>query len=197
MATHSTVHSGDSVAAIDGTGIAPRVAWVIMKHSIFLLFTFFSMFAGQSLRVTSAGGAGYVSVVLPNSAPWTTIAGSPGVSTSQPMRWEFRVHDVYSSWNQYAYSVGVGVINQAASSIGFGPQDSTWDFVSRGQGVATVGTDITIRIQRDVANSRYTLEACSVATGSCAFDPCFSAITKLSDPSFVNQLWYIKPGRSV
>src|SRR5664279_4076035 len=168
-----------------------------MKHAIFLLFTGLSMFAGQSLRVTSAGRAGYVSFTLPNSAPWTTIAGSPGVSTSQPMRWELRVHDVDAAWNQYAYSVGVGVINQATSSIGFGPQVDTWDFVSRGQGVATVGTDITIRIQRDVANSRYTFETCSVATGACTFDPWFSAITKFSGPSFVNQLWYVKPGRSV
>ena len=155
------------------------------------------LFAGQSLRVTSAGGSGYVSFSLPNSAPWTTIGGSPGVSTSQPMRWELRVHDVDAAWNQYAYSVGVGVINQATSSIGFGPQVDTWDSVSRGQGVATVGTDITIRIQRDVANSRYTLEYCSLATRTCTFDPYFSAITKFSDPSFANQLWYIKPGRSV
>ena len=168
-----------------------------MKHAIFLLFTGLSMFAGQSLRVTSAGGAGYVSVALPNSAPWTTIAGSPGVSTSQPMRWEFRVHDVDSSLNLYAYSLGVGVISQDASTLGFAPQVSTWDAVTRGQNLSTAGTDITIRVQRDVAHSRYTFEACSVATSTCTFDPYFSSITKFSDPSFVNQPWYIKPGRSV
>src|ERR1035438_3363253 len=175
----------------------PPKGSAIIKCTLFLLFSSLCLFAGQSLRVTSAGGSGYVSLSLPNSAPWTTIGGSPGVSTSQPMRWELRVHDVDAAWNQYAYSVGVGVINQATSSIGFGPQVDTWDSVSRGQGVATVGTDITIRIQRDVANSRYTFEYCNVATGMCVFDPSFAAMTKFSGPSFVNQLWYVKPGRSV
>ena len=151
----------------------------------------------QSLRVTSAGGAGYVSFSLPNSAPWTTIAGSPGISTSQPMRWELRVHDFDAALDQYAYAVGAGVIGQNASTLEFAPQVSAWDAVIRGQSAATAGTDLTIRIQRDVANSRYTFEFCNVVTGTCSFDPSFGAITKFSDPSFVNQEWYVKPGRSV
>jgi hypothetical protein len=113
------------------------------------------------------------------------------------MRWEMRVHDFDIPNLGYAYSISVGTINQSGPAVTFGPQVPTWDVVTRGQQVTTNGTDLTIRVQRDVVNSRYTLEACNVATGVCAYDPAFAHINILSNPSFANQQWYIKPGRSV
>ena len=168
-----------------------------MRLILLLVFTSLSSFAGQSLRVTSASGTGSIGFSLPNKVPWTTIAGTSGRATSQPMRWELRVHNFDAAYNTYAYAIGVGTIAQSGTSVSFGPQVPTWDQVARGQNTTTTGSDITIRVQRDVANSRYTLEACNVATGVCTYDPHFSQINAFSNPSFGNQQWYIKPGRSV
>jgi hypothetical protein len=59
--------------------------------------------AQQSVQVTSAWPA-LPTLTLPNTAPWTTIGAS-----TQPMRWELRVHNFGATFPGYpSYVIGLG-----------------------------------------------------------------------------------------
>src|ERR1035437_4170998 len=124
--------------------------------------------AGQSVQITS----GVSSVTLPNAAPWTTI----GLNSS-PMRWELRIHEFGPDWPAYpGYLVNLGPVRlmkgyttnvvQASSNLDnyFG---SVYDNGPLIAGCCSARTDILVRVQRDVANARYTLEVCNATGGGC------------------------------
>ena len=125
--------------------------------------------AQQSVQVTS----GTASLTLPNTAPWTTI----GLSTN-PMRWELRVHDFGSDWPAYpSYLVNLGAVyllrgqfsNWAQAGTVYNP--ATYDVVYNNGplvgGCCNHMSDVLVRVQRDVANARYTLEVCNAGGGGC------------------------------
>jgi len=126
---------------------------------------------GAQQSVQAMGGV--ASLTLPSTAPWTTI----GLSTNA-MRWELRVHDFGSDWSAYpSYFVNLGPMtllrgwtsNVAQASI----VKSPWsDDVVYNNGPLVIGccndmSDVLVRVQRDVANSRYTLEVCNARGGGC------------------------------
>jgi hypothetical protein len=136
--------------------------------------------AQQSVQVTSA----YPAIpmrTLPNAAPWTTI----GLSTN-PMRWELRVHNFGTTFPAYpAALVGLGAF-YLAGGIGviqatdvFGAPDVTYN---NGPAVGFIAGDLLIRVQRDVVNSRYTIELCGVSNGACTSGT--AAITTFGPPSW-------------
>jgi hypothetical protein len=112
----------------------------------------------QSIRVSS----GTLVATLPNAAPWTTIG-----SDSQPMRWEFRIH----GWNSALLSnMTVGpfwLFNQNDTHL-YLSEATRLDELSDAPFVTCCAgrTDILIRIQRDVANHRYTFEVCDAKDGA-------------------------------
>src|ERR1039457_984907 len=109
--------------------------------------------AQQSVQVTS-GASGFA---LPNTAPWTTI----GANTS-PMRWEMRIHDFGSDWPGYPqWFVDLGPVrlsNAGSNHIQAGTEyDGHEGIANGGPGISnccTGRTDVLVRVQRDVANTR-------------------------------------------
>src|ERR1017187_3609893 len=120
----------------------------------------------QSIQVTSSAAG----VALPNTAPWTTI----GANTS-PMRWEVRIHDFGSDWPGYPqWLVDLGPIrlaNAGAGQVQAGAEYASFDSVSNNGPListcCTGRTDVLVRVQRDVANTRYTMEVCDTTGGNC------------------------------
>ena len=120
----------------------------------------------QSIQVTSSAAG----VALPNTAPWTTI----GANTS-PMRWEMRIHDFGSDWPGYPqWLVALGpvrLLNAGANHIwagtGFSGQDGIYDNGPVISNCCTGRTDVLVRVQRDVANTQYTIEVCDTTGGNC------------------------------
>ena len=121
----------------------------------------------QSIQVTSSAAG----VALPNTAPWTTI----GANTS-PMRWEMRIHDFGSDWPGYPqWLVDLGPVR--LSNAGSNHVQAGSEYVSGRDGVYNNGpiigncctgrTDVLVRVQRDVANTRYTMEVCDTTGGNC------------------------------
>ncbi|MGA2500896.1 MAG: hypothetical protein ABSH20_24425, partial [Tepidisphaeraceae bacterium] len=124
--------------------------------------------AQQSVQVTS----GQASLTLPNTAPWTTI----GLNTN-PMRWELRVHDFGTDWPAYpSYLVNLGPFalmkgyagNVIMASVVMSQVDVVYSNGPQIVGCCTGRGDVLVRVQRDVANSQYILEACNAAGGGCS-----------------------------
>ena len=142
--------------------------------------------ASQSVQVIS----GEPSLTLPNAAPWTTIGAS-----GNPMRWEVRIHNVGLDLPAYPNSlVNLGPVrlmkgyatNVITASMGENPA-GTFDVIYNNGpeiiGCCSAWTDVLVRVQRDVANARYTLEACSVTGGSCMSGT--APLTKIGPASWV------------
>ena len=137
--------------------------------------------AQQSVHVTSAW-PGRPTLTLPNAAPWTTI----GLSTN-PMRWELRIHDFGTAFPAYPSAlVGVGAFWLLGGNPGtiqatdvLGSPDVTYN---NGPTAGFVSGDLLIRVQRDVANSRYTIEVCGATGGNCTSGT--AAITTFGPPSW-------------
>jgi hypothetical protein len=118
--------------------------------------------------------SGEPSLTLPNAAPWTTIGAS-----GNPMRWEVRIHNFGLDFPAYPnYLVNFGPVRlmrgDATNGVSATMVDNavgTFDGIYNNGpqiiGCCSAWTDILVRVQRDVANTRYTLEACSVTGGSC------------------------------
>jgi hypothetical protein len=142
--------------------------------------------ASQSVQVIS----GEPSLTLPNAAPWTTIGAS-----GNPMRWEVRIHNFGLDLPAYPNSlVNLGPVrlmkgyatNVITASMGENPA-GTFDVIYNNGpeiiGCCSAWTDVLVRVQRDVANARYTLEACSVTGGSCMSGT--APLTKIGPASWV------------
>ncbi len=127
--------------------------------------------AEQSVQVTSGGPL----VTLPNASPWNTIG-----SSGSPMRWEMRIHNFGSTFPVYpSFLVNLGPVRliegypaneTVMASMVFNPV-GTFDVIYNNGpqiiGCCSAWTDILVRVQRDVANTRYSIEACPVTGGSC------------------------------
>ena len=156
-----------------------------MRLQVFLLAIAPIAAAQQSVQVTVPWPAGHPTLTLPNAAPWTTIG-----SSANPMRWELRVHNFGTDIPAYpAALIGLGSIYLAkgagsgsiqASDV-FSGQDVIYN---NGPQAAFVSgaSDLLIRVQRDVANSRYTIEVCGAGSGVCA--SATAAITSFGPPSW-------------
>ena len=144
--------------------------------------------AQQSVQVTS----GSPSVTLPNRAPWTTIGRS-----TNPMRWEVRIHGFGADFPAYpSYLVNLGPAGLARGATpnriqaGFEWNSAnTFDVVSNNgpgiTGCCAGWNDVLVRVQRDVANQRYTIEACNGAGGACYSST--AEIISYGPPSWVGQ----------
>jgi len=136
-----------------------------MRQKAFYPLVFLAIhaaFGGQSLVV---GGTGTPpSVTLPNTAPWTTI----GVNT-QPMRWEMRFHGMVSNLPQFGISYGASSMYQDTNNNEY---SGTAAFMADSDlraviyGCCAGISDLLVRIQRDVVNSRYTFEVWNTQTGA-------------------------------
>src|ERR1039458_10073262 len=135
-----------------------------------LLLAMAPAFGAQSVQMT--GGA--ASLQIPNTAPWTTI----GVKT-QPMRWELRIHNFGTDWpyGGGAYLVNLGPValmrgqftNWAQADTSSGPSNGDVIYNNGPLITACCNTmsDVLVRVQRDVANARYTMEICNATGGGC------------------------------
>jgi hypothetical protein len=132
-----------------------------------LIFELFS-FAGQSFQVKSVctpGASGCPVVALPSSAPWTTM----GASSS---RWEMRLHNMSASFSlqlppmELYISGGTQLLITQTHNPPAGDAVGT-PFPFPGVIPWSGRTDVLIRLQRDVTNSRYTLELCDTVGGNC------------------------------
>jgi len=149
-----------------GRGDAVR----FMRIGVLLLAVAPAFGASQSVGVSS----GLASIKLPNTAPWTTM----GLSTS-PMRWESRVHNFGTDWpyGGGAYLVNLGPValmrgqftNWAQADTASGPygNDVVYNNGPIAYGCCNTMSDVLVRVQRDVANKRYTLEVCNASGGGC------------------------------
>lgn len=137
-----------------------------MKKLLLFLCTAAVAFAAAGSAVS-----GSVSVTIPNAAPYNATA-------TLPMRWELRVHDFntgVSGWPQSpnplarlgpvvlqgvygSNTVQAGIVDWIDSVYNNGPEIG---------GCCSGKTDQLIRVQRDVAASKYTLEICDVTGGAC------------------------------
>jgi hypothetical protein len=111
------------------------------------------------------------------------------------MRWEVRIHNFGLDLPAYPNSlVNLGPVrlmkgyatNVITASMGENPA-GTFDVIYNNGpeiiGCCSAWTDVLIRVQRDVANARYTLEACSVTGGSCMSGT--APLTKIGPASWV------------
>jgi hypothetical protein len=123
--------------------------------------------AQQSVQVTSGASV----VALPNTAPWTTIG-----ARTNPMRWEMRVHDFGSDWPgypQWFVALGPVRLSRAASNQVQAGSEYINGFDSISNNGPLIGNcctgrkDVLVRVQRDVANTRYTMEVCDTTGGNC------------------------------
>src|ERR1035437_7765864 len=123
--------------------------------------------AQQSVQVTSGASV----VALPNTAPWTTIG-----ARTNPMRWEMRVHDFGSDWPGYPqWFVALGPVrlsNSGSNRVQAGSEYVSGHDVLYNNGplignCCTGRKDVLVRVQRDVANTRYTMEVCDATGGNC------------------------------
>jgi hypothetical protein len=153
--------------------------------------------AQQSVQVTS----GTASLTLPNTAPWTTI----GLSTN-PMRWELRVHNFGSDWPAYpSYLVNIGPLtlmkgqysNWVAASTVLN-YANTFDVIYNNgpviSGCCTGRNDVLVRVQRDVVNKQYIMETCNASGGGCL--SATAAITSFGPQSWVNRPMALASGGS-
>jgi hypothetical protein len=113
------------------------------------------------------------------------------------MRWELRVHSFGSDWPVYwSYLVNLGpvalmrgyagnVVQASTADAPAGVFDAVYNNGPQIIGCCSAWTDALVRVQRDVANSRYTMEACNVSTGSCMSGT--AAITSYGQPSWAGQ----------
>jgi hypothetical protein len=91
------------------------------------------------------------------------------------MRWEMRIHDFGSDWPGYPqWLVALGpvrLLNAGANHIwagtGFSGQDGIYDNGPVISNCCTGRTDVLVRVQRDVANTQYTIEVCDTTGGNC------------------------------
>ena len=142
----------------------------MMRIGVLLLAVAPAFGASQSVGATS----GVASLKLPNTGPWTTI----GLSTSA-MRWELRVHSFGTDWpyGGGAYLVNLGPValmrgqytNWAQATTASGPygDDVIYNNGPIAYGCCNTMNDVLVRVQRDVANQRYTLEVCNASGGGC------------------------------
>jgi hypothetical protein len=137
---------------------------VMKKLPMSLVLVAASVFGAQSV---TPSGPFTLSVTLPY-APWTTI------SATQPMRWEFRIHNFGSDMplggagfarlggEVYIYSLGPNTGYLGVRNIDNNVQMTLACCASR--------TDILMRVQRDPANGRYTWEVWNTAGGGYAYN---------------------------
>ncbi len=152
--------------------------------------------AQQSVQVTS----GLPSATLPGTAPWTTI----GLNT-QPMRWELRIHNFGTDWPAYpSYLVNLGPVRlmrgYSANQVMAGSMlSNSFDAISNNgpliaQCCGALG-DVLVRVQRDVVNTRYTMEVCNALGGGCL--SAAAAIVSFGPPSWANQTLGLSGGGSI
>src|ERR1039458_6414545 len=150
--------------------------------------------AQQSVQVTSS----YAAFGLPNTAPWTTI----GANTSA-MRWEMRIHDFGSDWpGSPSWLVYLGPVyllraasNQVQAGSGYAGLDSISNNGPLIANCCTGRTDVLVRVQRDVANTRYTMEVCDTTGGNC--QSATAAITGYGGASWVGITMRVAAGGNV
>ena len=144
--------------------------------------------AGQSVQVLS----GRFSATIPDTALWRNI-GAP----NSAMRWEMRTHNFTGNLPANLFFLGGGVsLGQVYSgSVVQGGGPTAYDLLDNngpGVGCCSGHADVLIRLQRDVANQRYTLEVQDV-TGSYSTSA-VSAITGYGPASWVGSYLSIAPG---
>jgi hypothetical protein len=147
--------------------------------------------AAQSVQVTS----GALAATLPSGAPWNTV----GSSTS-PSRWEMRLHN-FGGGPSWSFSITlpplklyIGNGNQLLYTYTHNPPagDQVSDAVPGVIPCCAGRTDILIRLQRDVANRRYTLELCDVTGGNCS--ACTGTIIAFGQDSWVGWQHWLSAG---
>ena len=118
-----------------------------------------SVFGGQSV---TPSGQYNLSVTLPY-APWTYF------SSTQAMRWEFRIHDFGPDWSNIVRlgsiqltSIGPNTAFMAGRSVDTFANSGSLDALP---GCCAGRTDVLVRVQRDPANSRYTWEVWNTVGG--------------------------------
>jgi hypothetical protein len=154
--------------------------------------------ASQSAQVTS----GEPSLTLPNAAPWTTIGAS-----GNPMRWELRIHNFGADFPAYPnFLVNLGPLrlmrgnatNEVSATL-VENAAGTFDVIYNGGpqiiGCCGAWTDILIRVQRDVANTRYTMEVCPVTGGGCISN--VTPVLSYGPPSWVGGTLSLASGGQV
>ena len=141
----------------------------------------------QSLQVTG----GRVSVTLPNAAPWTTIG-----ARTQSMRWEVRIHGFGAAIPSYALGIGPFYFSQIGSLLYLG-LNAGGDTLPRAPAITccTGRSDVLLRVQRDVANQRYTFEGCDSAGGNCQSTTV--PIAAFGPASWAGMSVYVMPGVSI
>jgi len=134
--------------------------------------------ADESVRVTN----GVLTATLPASAPWTTIGAN-----NQAMRWELRVHGWGTGQFQTSPIItlpgGISLAPYGSSSLQAGTSTAEDALFNNGPSVINCCSghgDILIRVQRDVANNRYTLEVEDTAANFYASSTVAIVATTLS-----------------
>lgn len=168
----------------------------VARIGVFFLGAGAAFGAAQSLQVSG----GVVKATLPNAAPWTTIG-----SNTSPMRWEMRIHNFGGNFPAYPnalLSVGplalmqgytTNVI-QADSALDnyYGQVYNNGPLITQ---CCSQWSDILIRVQRDVANSRYTLEACNATGGGCLSG--YASIVSFGPASWAGKSLWVGSGGDV
>jgi hypothetical protein len=159
--------------------------------SFLLLFALHQGVCGQSIRVSGSSPT----VVLPNRAPWTGIGAS-----GQAMRWEMRIHDFGGQFPNVGIDLGPVELyeNQGANWVSPATHYATDSIYNNGAiltGCCQGRSDVLVRVQRDVANTRWTMEICDTVGGNCQTST--SAITVFGPPSFAGFQIRPRPGESV
>jgi hypothetical protein len=148
-----------------------------------------AVFGAQSI---TPSGTYTLGVTLPN-APWTYF------SETQPMRWEFRIHNFGADW-------------QGGSVVRFGPialysigpnlafmQPRTIDTFTSGDAFTMPGccegrTDVLVRVQRDVVNSQYTWELWNTSGGGYLLET--EAVSSFGSESWAGLIIWVSSGRT-
>ncbi len=111
-------------------------------------------------------------MTLPNATPWTAIGAK-----TQPMRWELRIHDVGVQWPGTGFVLASPVelyqndIGNWLSATNMADPPSQADTFVGTNGPTLSGccmgrTDLLLRVQRDVANSQWTIEVYDTIGGN-------------------------------
>ena len=138
-----------------------------MRHFLLLLIPAIALATTQSVSVSS----GNPGVTLPASAPWTTIA-----ATTQPLRWEMRVHGFGANFPANGINLGpfhiyANVGAQWVTPDNYGsPIIDTLDPLGSGlyiQSCCSGRSDVVMRVQRDVVNLQWSFEICDTTGGNC------------------------------
>jgi hypothetical protein len=128
------------------------------------------------------------------------------------MRWEMRLHNYGTDWPiPYNYLVNLGRLrltrgqftNWAMATLIFGPSncgsgcggDTIYNNGPFVTGCCNTMSDVVVRVQRDVANNRYTLEICNSTGGGCLSGT--EPITAYGSPSWAGYTIGVSTGGQV